>query len=180
MRTPSAIAGLIVLSSIGLAACAADQERYPSLTIAEARAQRVSGTLSPMGSARFPDPAQSAEPLPESLDERLAALGEAGEEAQRAFASASADAARLAEAARGASALSERWMRAQLALAELTSLRSETRLALADIDLIAASAQIALPGDREAREIAATQTRLAGYVAEQSRVLAELYAILGA
>jgi len=177
----SAIARLIVLSSAGLTACAAPPGKYPDFAIPEpAENGRVSGTLSPFEEGSIPDPGQSAEPLPEQLDERIAALNTAGEEAQRAFAQASAQAARLVEAARGADPQSESWMRAQVALADLTAHRSRTSLALADIDLISSRAQVNVPSQDAARSIADAQTRLAGYLAEQSRILTQLFENLGA
>ncbi|MEE4155477.1 MAG: hypothetical protein V2I27_15065 [Erythrobacter sp.] len=138
----------------------------------------MSGTLSPAFDTALVDPAELAPPLPEQLGARIAALAEAGEQAQRAFDRASDDASRLVAAARGTDTTSERWMRAQVALADLTSYRSQTRLALADVDSIAASAEVVALDDPSAAAIMAAQSRLSAYVTQQSQRLAELYSVL--
>lgn len=178
MHASPVLALLIAIAGGALAGCAGEAGRYPGFAIPQAGGERVSGQLSPGFAVDLPDPAEAAAPLPEDLAARIAALARAGEEAQRDFTQASGDASRLVAAARGADAQSERWMRAQVALADLTAYRSQTRGALADLDLIAASAELGAVDDPAAAEIAAAQSRLAGHVDEQSRRLAELYSIL--
>lgn len=183
MDRSSALAFFAVFASATLAGCATEPGKYPSFAIPQSadpdgQGGRVSGTLSPAFDTALADPAELAPPLPEDLDARIAALAEAGEEAQRAFDRASDDASRLVDAARGTDTTSERWMRAQVALADLTSYRSRTRLALADIDSIAASADVTALDDPAAAAITATQSRLMAYVNAQSQRLAELYSVL--
>ncbi len=178
MDKSAALAFLTVIASGALAGCAGDPGRYPGFEIPKSQGERVRGTLSPGLDTALPDAAQSAPPLPDNLDARIAALAEAGEQARRAFDEASSDAAPLVQAARGADSQSERWMRAQVALADLTAYRSQTHIALADIDIIASSAQVAALEDPSAAAIAAAQSRLATYVSQQSQRLAELYSVL--
>jgi len=177
MITRSLLVPLACAALGSLAACAADADRYPSFAIPSADDDRVSATLS-VPEVSLADPADSVDPLPDDLGAQLAALAQRGDAAHAAF-TGKANAARdLARAAQGASAASDRWMDAQIALADLTSHRSETRLALADVDQLAARAQIRAAGAAQADSIAATQARLANHVSAQTRILLALRAMV--
>lgn len=110
-----------------LAACASPEGEYPSLAIRDI--ERVSGSLEVEPAP--PPPAPPAATLA-SLDE-LAASARA---AHQRFLSAEPGARELTAAASGAARGTEAWARAQVAIANLEAQRSQTMIALADLDRI--------------------------------------------
>ena len=118
------------MSALGLlAACASrGDDGYPSLL------------PRPIEKRGFADPAPKPEPVatPDAaLDAQVAKAKGALAKAGAAFADKAGEAERLAARAKGASAGSEPWIAAQVALAELDTLRSGTAGALADIEKLA-------------------------------------------
>ena len=146
-----------VLATILLAGCAADPTAYPSL------APRAVEKLG------FEEPVTPPAPLitDPALDARIAAAAAKRADAARAFDAAATRAERLARAARGAAAGSDRWLDAQTALAELDSLRAAHGEAAGVLEHMAAQrAQALLPAypalekaREEAKAAATAQTQ---------------------
>ncbi len=156
----------IALPVILLAACAAPQANYPSLAVRDA--ERVQSSFE-SGAA----PAQPAVEIPASADltQRLAQLQSAAASAHRAFLSAAPSAARLVNAASGASNTNDRWASAQIALASLESARSQAAVPLGDLDLMHANAALAL----EQRSIIEdTRNAVTSMIAEEDAILSTL------
>lgn len=153
-----------------LAACAAGSGDYPSLAIRDA--ERVEGAFEP-APAQEPAP-PPAEPSADLL-QRLSQLRAAASSAHQAFLEAAPDARRKVEAARGTGVESNLWAAAQVALADLDSARSQTAVALGDLDLMFADATLAF----ELRApIADTRGEVAEMIAQEDAILTELRAAL--
>ena len=152
------------LPAIALLGACATPEGYPDLGLREA--ERVTGTLNVPDAPVFtPSPATPA---------TLAQLDELVQSAQSAHAEfmAAADEARgPVNAARGAAIGSEQWAVAQVAVADLESLRSQAMIALADIDRIYLSA--ATEGGEIAR-IETARGEVAALVEDENRLVAAL------
>lgn len=149
-----------------LAACAAGSADYPSLAIRDA--ERVEGTFEPA-----PAPEAPAPPVQPSADllERLAQLRAEAASAHQAFLEAAPGTRSAVEAARGIGVESKLWAAAQVALADLDSARSQTAVALGNLDLMFADATLAF----ELREpIADARGDVAELVAQEDAILAEL------
>jgi len=161
MRRPPHLAALLTTATL-LSACAASGDQYPTLEIREA--ERVSGTF------------EVAPPVaPASLGSDIAASLPQVEAAARAahakFLSAVPNTQRLIEAARGTSAESNDWAAAEIALADLLSLRGETAVSLAELDLKYADATLRF----EQRDAVGNAVRVvARLIAEEDRILAEI------
>ena len=151
-----------------LAACATPGD-YPSL--AQREVERATGTLAP--DAAEPDPAPPTPPSAE-LVQRLTELQRDAQAAHSEFTRTAPAAERLATAA--ARAPSDSWAAAQVALADLDSLRSRAAVALAELDILWADATVA-GGPREA--IAPVRERVEGMIAAEDAVLARLRARVG-
>ena len=157
---------LIVPTLALLAGCAQDAGEYPSL--ARRPAERISGTAPVVVPEAPPAPPP---PLSPELAARLTQLGNMVVKSHGEFTAKEARARSLVGAASGAAVASERWSVATVALAELESARSEAMIALADLDMLYASARIA--GD-PATVIGETRSRVLAVVAREDAVLAEL------
>ena len=146
-----------------LAACATPGD-YPSL--AQRPAERVEGVFAP-------DTSEPTAPTPiapsAALAARLAASVGAAEEGHREFVGATPAAERLARAAGGTG--SDSWAAAQVALANLDSIRSRVAVSLADLDTLWVDATVE-PGPREA--IGSARARVEALVAQEDAVLAQL------
>lgn len=157
-RTP-----LAFLPALLLAACTTPGD-YPSL--AQRPAERVEGTFTP-------DTAEPAAPAPVApspdLAARLAEAVSAAEATHREFQAAITGAERLAGAA-GATG-SDSWAAAQVALADLDSIRSRIALTLADLDTLWVDSTIE-PGPREA--IGTARSTVEALVTREDTVLARL------
>ena len=140
----------IVLAAM-LGGCAAADGRYPSLAVRDA--ERVSGTINPSA----PDIQTPITPL--NLAPIKAAIARA-EAANSKFASQTVEVRTLVAAARGSGLDSDRRSHALAALAGLTSLRGQTALALADIDLLEAKAASGFERTQEIREAQSAVVRL--------------------
>ena len=154
---------LALLPAALLTACASTGD-YPSL--AQRPAERVEGTFAP-------DTAAPAPPAPitpsADLSQRLAALERDAAAAHAEFRAATPAAERLAGAA-GATA-SDSWAAAQIALADLDSLRSRAAIALAELDVLWVDSTVE-PGPREA--VGRARATVEALVAEEDAVLAWL------
>ena len=158
----------ITLLSMALCAagCASSDKTYPSLAIRDA--ERVSGTL-PAGGA---DTVQTApSPLPGDLVGRVAALESSARESHQRFLAATPGARGAVRSGRGAAVASNSWASAQVALADLDSIRSNTAIALGDLDLIFTDATL---GFVERGKVAQARDQVLAMVREEDAILAEL------
>ena len=108
-------------------------------------------------------------PLPDDLPGRLAALEGRARDAHAAFEGKRARTAGLVGAAAGAAPASDSWSVASVALADLSSARSQTATALADLDQLY-TAQRVDGGDGQT--IAALPDQVNAWVADEDAVLA--------
>ena len=162
--------------SLVLAGCAASGD-YPSL--ARRPVERIAGTAEAVTPA--PRPVPPSPPPSTELTGRLAQLVAQARAAHQRFAERRGNAEKLVGAASGATAGSESWSVASVALGELESARSDTMLPLAELDeLYAAEAvkasQTGSTGSAEAAR--AAQQQIGALVAEEDEVLDRLRARL--
>jgi hypothetical protein len=149
-----------------LGACSANPDRYPSLAVRDA--ERVTGTFDP---AQRPAPEPVA-PVADAIT--LDALVARADAAHKRFLDSAPGTTRLVESSQGLGPESNEWSRAQTALADLQSHRSDAAIALGDIDLLAAEAATTF-APRE--EIAAAQAKVSAWVDEQDRTLTRLVGV---
>jgi hypothetical protein len=165
----TALLRLLAIAPIALLAACASSGDYPSL--AQRPAERVEGTLTPVsvGETPTPPPAPSAD-----LVERLADLRREASARHAEFTTALPAAQRLANAA-GATG-SDSWASAQVALADLDSLRSRAAVSLADLDNLWVDATL----DGGARDaIGAVRSEVESLVRQEDEALARLRARVG-
>ena len=165
-RAPTSLAATAL--ALALAACAADQDAYPSLARRDVE-RAASAEPAPIP----PAPAQPADPV---LAPRLDQLIDRAGKAHERFAARRGRAEQLTSSALGSAIASESWAVASVALADLESTRSEAMIALADLDQLYAAARI---GGTEAGAIAEARDRVMGWIGEEDRVLATLRDRLG-
>ena len=153
----------LILAAL-LSACATASGDYPSL--AQRPAERAQGTFTPDAADAAPAP-----PVLPSADlvSRLAELRRQAEATHGEFRSATPAAERLANAA--GSRGSDRWAAAEVALADLDSIRSRAAIALADLDTLWVDSTLEA-GPREA--IGTARDAVEGLIAEEDAVLARL------
>lgn len=125
---------LILAALVSGCAPMPDSGRFPSL-LPRAIESRSDAVETPPPAIATPDP---------MLDARLGEIERALREATQAFDNGYARADRLANAARGSRAGSDTWLDAQVALAELDVLRTDTRLAIADLEQLEADRALEL------------------------------------
>jgi len=128
---------LLLSALVGGCAPMPDRDRFPSL-LPRPIESRSDAVQTPPPSVATPDPA---------LDARLIELRGALDDAGRAFDTGYIRADRLANAARGSSAGSDAWLDAQIALAELDVLRTDTRLRIADLEQLTIDRALELAPD---------------------------------
>lgn len=116
---------LFGIACTALGGCAGNSDDYPSLAIRDA--ERVTGSLSPASQPSAP--ALSAQTI-ESIDAALLSA----QSMHARFLDARPQAAALVDAARGSGPESDNRAKALIAMADLTSLHSETAIALAELD----------------------------------------------
>lgn len=151
---------------LSLAACASAPGGYPSLAIRDA--ERVTGTIA------APEP-YVPPPTPAPVLDRLTQLTGEAASAHAAFLSKAPSARSTVTAARGASAGSENWAQAQVALAGLEAARSQAMVALADLDRLYVDAAVEAT---ELEPIAEAREDVIEMVAAEDAVIAELAAVL--
>ena len=174
-----AMAGLIAFGAT-LGGCAGAKENYPSFAIPKSsgEAGRISMRFPAFAVKDPADPGKGAEPLPEELDARLAAINARALKADEAFSADAPMTDRLTQAAALADESSEEWAEAQVSLASLTAHHGVGRLALAELDLIAANARIALAEPETIADIAALQDEIAARLDQQAQTLGAMSAKL--
>lgn len=119
------------LVSLGLLAGCAGTGSYPSL--ARRPAERQYGTAAVATSTAVPTPTPTLAP-DAPLVARLAAIRAAAQTAHGRFTKGLPAGERLTAAARGQAPGDDGWSQAQVALAELFAARTQTALALSDLD----------------------------------------------
>ena len=158
---------LAVLLGAGLGGCASADGQYPSLAVRDA--ERVQGTFTP--------PSPSDQPAVigiTNLDELLAPVDRA-EKANAQFLALQSEVRALVSGAQGLGVEDDRRAQALAGLAQLTSLRGQTALALSDLDLLEAKAATAFERTKEIRDF---QTGIRTMIGEQDAVLDSLGAAL--
>lgn len=167
---PATLIAAVLLPA--LAGCAAERARFPSL--AQRPAERAYGSLRPV----TPDAIAPLPPAPPAagLVARLVQLRDQARAAHERFAARQAAAARLSLAAAGAAPGSDAWSRAQIALAALDAARSETMVAMADLDSLLVAAQQHSAGDPGADlfAIAALQAEVDGLITQEDQAIGTL------
>lgn len=162
---------LLSLAPLMLTAACATSGTYPSL--AQREAERVAGAFEP-------DTAEPAPPQPVApsadLAVRLATLQKQASDLDARFRAATPAVERLAAAA--GSSGSDSWAAAQVALADLDSLRSQAAVVLADLDLLWADATLEQGSPREA--IGAAREAVQAMIRSEDEVLARLRGRVGA
>jgi len=157
--------------SLGLAACAAGSGNYPSL--AKRDAERVEGTALP--ALPVPRPEQAA-PGDGKLENRIDQLVGDAKAANTNFEGRSNAAAKAIAGSAGSQPSSRGWIEAQLALADLQSMRSNTVIALADLDTLYAQDRIANAGrvSPATASLQAAREQVGSWVAQQDDLLTRL------
>lgn len=182
LRTGPLLA-LVAAPTLMLGACASGTD-YPSFAIptSDPDGARVSARFPGVSvpSPRAPRAAPEAPPaeLPTELDAALAAINARALAARVAFSENLAPVQQIARAAAKSDAESDVWTTAQIRLADLTSHHSAAQVALAQIDELAATAELAQNAQTDAQAIAALRAELAPFVSEQARQLAGINALL--
>lgn len=156
----------IGLSFVTLAACASTAEEYPSLAIRDS--ERLTGSMA----GAEPQPYIPTPPGEPTLD-RVAQLAAQARASHAEFLAAAPQARRRAGAARGASAGSEAWAVAQVAIAGLETHRSAAMIALADLDRIYVETSNA---GESILPIADVRTEVVELVDQENALIADLLA----
>lgn len=120
-----------LLAPVLLSACASGGT-YPSLALRDV--ERVAGSGQPAPGEATPAPVLP--PASADLQARLAGLVEAANKAHAGFVAKRGGAQSAVSRARGSGVASESWIAAQVAIADLISLRSSAVTALAELDQI--------------------------------------------
>ena len=150
-----------------LGACAGSGDRYPSLAIRDA--ERAQGQFTPATPAPPP-----VAPVASAGD--IASLVASARQAHGRFLELRPRTARLVSAARGGGIDNSARQIALVALAELTSIRSDTQLPMAELDLLQAEAATTFaPLD----VIDAAHAEVSAIVSEEDEVLDSLARQLG-
>lgn len=170
-------------AAIGLAAalsaCATSTD-YPDFTVPAASAEqgRVSMRFPGVAVPELRAPEAPQESLPPELDARLAAINVRAQSAMAAFSANAGAAERLAQATASSSVESDSWALAQVRLADLTTYHSRAHIALADLDELAAIAELSDGTSAEAADIASLRAELESAIGEQARALNAIAAAL--
>ncbi|OZA93114.1 hypothetical protein U4960_07625 [Altererythrobacter sp. H2] len=158
----------LIAAPFFLTACAGGSARYPSLEIRPA--ERAEGSFAVAGGGAS---TLTEAPMPEGTLARLGELEARARAAHSRFVARAPAAGSLVEAGRGADVSDNRWGAAQIALADLDGIRSETAVALGDLDLLYVDATLAFT-ERDA--IGRTRAGIVALIAEEDRILAGLRA----
>lgn len=153
----------LAITALTLAGCAGSG-RYPSLAIRDA--ERATGTLQPAE----PDPYVPPATPPETLD-RISRLTADAQAAHQAFLAAAEKGRATIAAGRGAAEGTDRWSRAQIALADLEASRSQTMIALAELDRLDVDAELA---GGELEQISAASDEVNKLVESESQTIDSL------
>lgn len=154
-------------ASLLIAGCAGSDDKYPSLAVRDV--ERAQGQFSPVAS-------ETAAPIrPVASAQDLDSLIERALNAHRRFSQAEISAAVIVGMGRDADIGSNRRQEAQLALANLIAIRSDTAVALADLDLLAAKAETTFA---PIEEINIARSKVETLIAGQDGTIAGLSEVL--
>lgn len=158
-----ATSSILLCSAMLLVGCVGSGDKYPSLAVRDA--ERVTGAFNPAPTEAEPiqiDPALLA---------GLPAIEARAQRSYDAFLAAVPRVEAAVQAARGRSQTSNQWAAAQVSLSDLDAQRSQTAIALADVDQIYAEASSDLA---MAPEIAELRAKIATQISSEDQILAEL------
>ena len=162
MRTlPVPAVVMLSLAAIGLGGCAAASDKYPSLAVRDA--ERVKGSF------EVP-PAPEPSPLPAATLTNVESMVERARVSHIRFVAAVPAAWRAVGSASG-NIESDSWASAQVALADLDSMRSDTAIALGDLDLAFTDATLSFT---QRAAIGEARSKVVELVSEEDRLLADL------
>lgn len=150
-------------ATLALAACAGSGDHYPSLAVRPA--ERVGGTFAVTNPV--PDPTPLDQPALSRIDTWLASA----RAIHARFVDRAASARPQVAAGRGSNPDDNRWALAQVALADLESIRSENAVMLGDIDLLFVDATLS---NTERDQVAHARDAILALIQQEDRVLAEL------
>lgn len=167
-----ASAALALVLALGLGACQSASGNYPSLAIRDI--ERAEGQFEPVETPPLDVP-EVPTGLTGPLPERLAALSQSARAAHERFLAARPGASRLTAAASGASIGSDAWASAEVALSDLDSIRSDTAIALADLDNLAIAAAVQ---SEKRTAIDAARAEVLALIVEEDSTLRDLRARL--
>ncbi|MEL7190146.1 MAG: hypothetical protein AAGK17_11380 [Pseudomonadota bacterium] len=153
-----------ITAALCLSACAGDKGRYPSLAVRDI--ERTSGQFA--GTNQAGDVPVAA-PVASEADLRSFVMK--AREAHLRFDAARSVAQNAVTSGAGAGSESASYADALLALADLSSLRSETALALGELDLLAADAKTQFAPETE---ILAAQSEVAALLDKQDEAIDRL------
>jgi len=159
----------LLAAALALSACTKDKELYPSLSIL--KGERVTGSFKPVAPEKLASPPPSAE-----TRDRIAQLRADAAAANDRFLQAAQQAQAPVAAARGTEPGTAQWELGQVALAEVAARRSETMVALAELDRIYAEAQLK---SEDPAEIEAAVNEVAAQVHAQDQAIDALETTLG-
>lgn len=168
--TPHAIHVTLACAALLLGGCASNAGNYPSLAVRDV--ERAEGQFETVAPARIEVPSVGID-LTGDLPARLGSLVNNAEAAHREFVSSSPDAQRLVAAGAGSAVGSDSWAAAQVALANLDSARSQTAIALGDLDILAIAAAVE---GVERTQIEAARQQVIALVGEEDALLERLRA----
>lgn len=152
-------------STLFLSGCAASSEKYPSLAIRDFERAAENSVINESGSAPM---------LSAKLSAALQDARELAASRNADFNGALAGVRSKIAATRGSGPNSNAWGEAQIALADLSRHRSQTAVALGNIDMIVAEASADLVDVGHEQAI---QSEVAAMLAQQDRALAQLRSI---
>ncbi|MBU2340836.1 MAG: hypothetical protein KKE77_06275 [Alphaproteobacteria bacterium] len=161
---------LPALCALALSACASSGDEFPSLAIRDV--ERAQGQFEPIPVAPIDVP-EIPTNYEGSLGDRLATLVESARAAHERFVRSEGVARRTVSGAGRAPVGSDNWASSQVALADLESIRSDTAIALAEIDILHIAASVAAE-DRV--RIDAARDSILALVEEEDAALSELRA----
>jgi len=162
------VTALILPTMLLLQACST-RDGYPSLAIRDS--ERVNMSMAAPEASLF-----TPAPAPQAMIDTLDLLAANAVAANGRFLAATGGVEASVEQAAGSAIGSEEWAVAQVEIAGLESLRSDTMLALADIDRIFVASVV---DGAEFDAAAKTRNEIALMIAEQDRVISSLLATLG-
>lgn len=152
-----------------LAGCAKDQDKYPSLSIRDA--ERVGGTFQPVEPEPFVPAPQTTQAL-----QQIDSLQASAQEVHGRFTAAAERTRVQVRSASGAGRDSEAWLAAQVAIANLESIRSEAMIPLATLDRILTDAQTA---EQSTTEAEAARNEVEALVNAEDAAITALISALG-
>ena len=156
------IAILALLPWLVLGGCAGSSDRYPSLSVRD---------FERTPDATVEQTSLTPQPASEETGRLVAGALAAAEDAHQAFIAASTETDRIVGAAAGLGVEDNAWSAAQIALAELDSMRGTTAVALGDLDQLFSNATLDFV-DRDG--IAEVRDKVAGLIAQEDQTLERL------